>query len=92
MVSEAVDHALAAGDEERAVKLVENDGIDLVANSQMATLIGLVGKLPPAVVQSDPRLQLALAWANIVLHRIPAAEHALDPDGIRAEDVGPQRR
>ena len=77
LVSEAVDHALAAGDDERAVKLVENDGIDLVANSQMATLIGLVGKLPPAVVQSDPRLQLALAWANIVLHRIPAAEQAL---------------
>ena len=77
LVSEAVDHALAAGDDQRAVKLVENDGIYLVANSQMATLIGLVGKLPPAVVQSDPRLQLALAWANIVLHRIPAAEHAL---------------
>jgi tetratricopeptide (TPR) repeat protein len=49
-----------------------------VANSQMATLIGLVGKLPPAVVKSHPRLQLALAWANIVLHRIPAAEQALD--------------
>ena len=77
LVSEAVDHALAAGDDQRAVKLVESDGIYLVANSQMATLIGLVGKLPPAVVQSDPRLQLALAWANIVLHRIPAAEHAL---------------
>ena len=77
LVSEAVDHALAGGDEERAVKLVENHGIDLVANSQMATLIGLVGKLPPAVVKSDPRLQLALAWANIVLHRIPAAEQAL---------------
>ena len=29
-------------------------------------------------MQSDPRLQLALAWANIVLHRIPAADHALD--------------
>jgi ATP/maltotriose-dependent transcriptional regulator MalT len=77
MVSEAVDHALAAGDDERAVTLVENDGIGLVAKSQMATLIGLVGKLPPAVVRSDPRLQLALAWANIVLHRIPAAEQAL---------------
>lgn len=76
-VSEAVDHALAAGDDERAVQLVETDGIDLVANSQMATLIGLVGKLPAAVVKSDPRLQLALAWANIVLHRIPAAEQAL---------------
>jgi ATP/maltotriose-dependent transcriptional regulator MalT len=78
MVSEAVDHALAAGDDERAVKLVENDGIDLVAKSQMATLIGLVGKLPPAIVRSAPRLQLALAWANIVLHRIPAAEQALN--------------
>jgi ATP/maltotriose-dependent transcriptional regulator MalT len=78
MVSEAVDHALAAGDDERAVTLIENDGIDLVAKSQMATLIGLVGKLPPAVVRSDPRLQLALAWANIVLHRIPAAEQALE--------------
>jgi serine/threonine-protein kinase PknK len=77
MVSEAVDHALAAGDDQRAVQLVENDGIDLVANSQMATLIGLVGKLPAAVVKSDPRLQLALATANIVLHRIPAAEQAL---------------
>ena len=76
-VSEAVDHALAAGDDQRAVQLVENDGIHLVANSQMATLIGLMGKLPAAVVKSDPRLQLALAWANIVLHRIPAAEQAL---------------
>jgi len=87
-VSEAVDHALAAGDEHRAVQLVENDGIYLVANSQMATLIGLVGKLPPAVVQSDPRLQLALAWANIVLHRIPAAEQALDLMGSGLDDSG----
>jgi ATP/maltotriose-dependent transcriptional regulator MalT len=78
LVSEAVDHALAAGDDQRAVQLVANDGVDLVAKSQMATLIGLVGKLPPAVVQSDPRLQLALAWANIVLHRIPAADQALE--------------
>ena len=88
MVSEAVDHALTAGDDERAVKLVENDGIDLVANSQMATLIGLVGKLPSAVVKSDPRLQLALAWANIVLHRIPAAEQALALMESRLESSG----
>lgn len=77
LVSEAVDHALAAGDEQRAVTLVENDGITLVANSQMATLIGLAGKLPAAAVRSNPLLQLTLAWANIVLHRIPAAEQAL---------------
>ncbi|HEX2285802.1 MAG TPA: AAA family ATPase, partial [Mycobacterium sp.] len=77
LVSEAVDHALAAGDEQRAVQIVENDGIYLVKNSQMATLIGLMGKLPPTVVQSHPRLQLALAWASVILHRIPATEQAL---------------
>jgi len=77
LVSEAVDHALAAGDEKRAMEIVEKDGISLVANSQMGTLIALVGKLPAAAVPSRPRLQLALAWANIVLHRIPAAEQAL---------------
>jgi ATP/maltotriose-dependent transcriptional regulator MalT len=88
LVSEAVDHALAAGDDQRAVQLVETDGIHLVANSQMATLIGLVGKLPAAVVKSDPRLQLALAWANIVLHRIPAAEQALALMESRLESSG----
>jgi serine/threonine-protein kinase PknK len=77
LISEAVDHALAAGDEQRAVNLVEKDGLSFVANSQMSTLIGLAGKLPAAAVLSHPRLQLALAWANIVLHRIPAAERAL---------------
>jgi ATP/maltotriose-dependent transcriptional regulator MalT len=98
MVNEAVDHALAAGDDERAVTLVENHGIDLVAKSQMATLIGLVGKLPSAVVRSDPRLQLALAWANIVLHRIPAAEQALElmearmtKYGITEEEIADMR-
>jgi ATP/maltotriose-dependent transcriptional regulator MalT len=90
LVSEAVDHALAAGDDRRAVQLVENDGISLVANSQMATLIGLVSKLPVAVVKSDPRLQLALAWANIVLHRIPAAEEALAlmESGLESSGLG----
>ena len=92
MVSEAVDHALAAGDDQRAVQLVENDGIHLVANSQMATLIGLVGKLPAAVVHSDPRVQLALGWANIVLHRIPAAEQALTVMESRLGMVRPKRR
>jgi serine/threonine-protein kinase PknK len=98
MVSEAVDHALAAGDEKRAVSLVENDGIDLVANSQMATLIGLVGKLPAAAVQSHPRLQLALAWANIILHRIPVAERALalmestlEASGLSEEEIADVR-
>jgi serine/threonine-protein kinase PknK len=77
LVSEAVDHALAAGDEQRAVEIIENDGLYMFAHSQMSTLIGWVGKLPAAIVQTHPRLQLALAWANILLHRAEATREAL---------------
>ncbi|MFE3225047.1 protein kinase [Nocardia sp. NPDC059228] len=76
-VSEAVDHALLAGDEQRAVEIVERDGMSLLEYGQMASLIGLVNKLPPAVIESHPRLQLDLAWANILLHRAGPAERAL---------------
>jgi ATP/maltotriose-dependent transcriptional regulator MalT len=88
LVSEAVDHALAAGDEQRAVSIVESDGIYLVANSQMATLIGLVGKLPAVAVKSHPRLQLALAWASIILHRVPDTERALALMNSTLESAG----
>jgi ATP/maltotriose-dependent transcriptional regulator MalT len=97
-VSEAVDHALAAGDDQRAVALVESDGIELVATSQMATLIGLVGKLPAVAVRSHPRLQLALAWASIILHRVPDTERALarmdstlDSSGLSDDEIADMR-
>jgi len=73
LISDAVDHALAADDEERAIELVESDGTYLLEQSQMTTLLGLVGKLPPNLVEARPRLQLAVAWANILVHRpVPA--------------------
>ncbi|WP_068269376.1 serine/threonine-protein kinase [Aldersonia kunmingensis] len=76
MVGEAVDQALAAGDEEEAVRIVEDDGRALLEQFQMATLIGLIGKLP-ASAQTRPKIQLALAWATVMLHRPEGTKHAL---------------
>lgn len=87
-VSDAVDHALAAGDERRAVEIVENDGLYMFAHSQMSTLIGWVDKLPAAIVQTHPRLQLALAWANILLHRAEATRQALTLVESTVEESG----
>ena len=71
---EAVDHALAAGDRTRAVDLVEQDETNLLEQSKMTTLLGIVKKLPPSLVVSRARLQLIIAWANILLQRsVPAA-------------------
>lgn len=71
---EAVDHALAAGDLAGAVDLVEQDETNLLEQSKMTTLLGIVKKLPPPLVVSRARLQLIVAWANILLQRsVPAA-------------------
>ena len=71
---EAVDHALAAGDPARAVDLVEQDETNLLEQSKMTTLLGIVKKLPPPLVVSRARLQLVIAWANTLLqHSVPAA-------------------
>lgn len=64
MLSEAVDHALEAGEPGRAVELVEHDGMKLLEQGRMATLLGLLAKLPPQQVDQSPRLQLTIAWAN----------------------------
>jgi ATP/maltotriose-dependent transcriptional regulator MalT len=77
MLVEAVDHALAADDTRRAFELVESDGLTLLENSQHATLLGLVDKLPAAVVASSPRLQMALAWLHALLHHTDRARAAL---------------
>lgn len=77
-MSEAVDHALAAGETANAVDLVERlETRALINQSRMTTFLGLIEKLPPPLVVSRPLLQLASAWANILLHRSEATEAAL---------------
>jgi LuxR family maltose regulon positive regulatory protein/serine/threonine-protein kinase PknK len=77
-LNEAVTHALAAGNDAGAIDLVERKAMDLVELSQMATLIRLVNKLPPALLPERPYLQRAIAWANCLLQRADEAQTALD--------------
>ncbi|MBJ8340082.1 protein kinase [Antrihabitans sp. YC3-6] len=75
---EAVDHAIAAADLKRALELVETSGMELIDGSRLATLLGLVAKLPTPQVVSRSKLMLAVAKANVSLHRSTAARSALD--------------
>lgn len=101
-VDEAVTHALAAGDTERAVDMVANAAMWLVQHSAMSTLRVLVLRLPPDRLRSRPALQLAIAWAHCLTHRpqqarevvaslvtelTPAAEANADTAGSPAEGV-----
>lgn len=76
--SDAVDHALAAGDVDLAVEIVESRAMWLVEHSSMATLLALLGKIPADHVAGQARLQMAVAWANTLLHQAGAAQSALD--------------
>ena len=77
-LSDAVDHALASGDTAHAVDLVEQDETNLLEQSRMTTLLGIVAKLPAQLVVSRARLQLVVAWAHILLQHTTSAFAALN--------------
>lgn len=78
LLREAVDHAIASGDAERAVELIELFGVDLIRQAKVSTFRGLMSKLPPQVGAHRPRLQLAVGWASAALQQPVAAHAALD--------------
>ncbi|MEK6442092.1 hypothetical protein [Pseudonocardia sp. T1-2H] len=78
LVSEAVDHALAGGDVERATDLVEQHAMPLVEHSRMVSLLGLLGRLPATAADDRPALLMAVSWANCLLQRPEAAQSSLD--------------
>ena len=77
-LNEAVNHALAADDATLAVDLLERGYPRLLEASKMTTLLEIAKKLPPPLVAARARLQLAIAWSNILLQRRPPADAALN--------------
>ena len=75
---EAVRHALAAGDVDRAIELVERDAMWLVQHSLMATLLRLINRLPQDRIANRCELQFAIAWANCLTHHSSEAQKALE--------------
>ncbi|MGI5128217.1 protein kinase domain-containing protein [Pseudonocardia sp. CA-107938] len=94
MLNEAVDHALAAGDRERAIELVELDETDLLERGEMTTLLGIIAKLPQRLVETRSRIQLVAAWANALLQRPAPTRTALTRFHAaldRSDLTGPER-
>ena len=74
LVTEAIHHALAAQDWERAVRLIEASGMAVVLGKQVQTMLGWIDEIPEALVRERPVLctihAIALAYSN----RLDAAE------------------
>ncbi|WP_374653645.1 LuxR C-terminal-related transcriptional regulator [Dongia sp.] len=75
--SEAVSHALAAGDADRAAALVEDCAMPLIMASHLNTVRAWLGRLPAELIARRPHLQLAEVWIQFHMSRPQEAARTL---------------
>ncbi|GAB4201185.1 MAG: LuxR C-terminal-related transcriptional regulator [Roseiflexaceae bacterium] len=75
--SEAVEHALAAGDWEMAAPLIAQTGREMLLRSELTTLRHWLDALPPAQLRAHPRLCLMDGWFLVLSGLIDQAEQLL---------------
>jgi LuxR family maltose regulon positive regulatory protein len=94
MIEEAIRHALAAGEPERAARLIEEDLHPLLdREDDPGRLEAWIRLIPPDLANHDPALLLARAWLARLRNRmnelpelLRACESSLDKDTLR-DDV-----
>jgi LuxR family maltose regulon positive regulatory protein len=74
MLTEAIGHAVAAGDEARAAVFVENNALELIAQCQLLYVRQLLALLPKQLIDRRIRLQLVVLWLAV---------HSSQPDVAR---------
>ena len=77
LTSEAVSHALAAGDADRAASLVEDCAMPLIMASHLNTVRAWLGRLPADLIARRPHLQLAEVWIQFHMSRPQEAARTL---------------
>ncbi len=71
--TEAIDHALAAGDFEQAANLIEKSADSFLMRSEVATFLGWANRLPKELIYARPDLMLSYTWV-LLLTDAPQAE------------------
>lgn len=75
--SEAVTHALAAGDADRAAALVEDCAMPLIMQSHLTMVRQWLNLLPADLIARRPRLQLTQVWIQFHMSRPQEAARTL---------------
>jgi LuxR family maltose regulon positive regulatory protein len=71
--TEAVQHAIAAGDLVRALSWIENAAMPLVKRGDLFTLLGWQRLFPAVLMRSQPGVRLAIAWGMALAVRYDEA-------------------
>ena len=91
-VSSAIEHALSAGDHERAARLMERGIGHTWYRGEVATLLGWLGRLREAAMRDRPLLMVWYAAALLLTGRPEGAEVLLDEaeGNVCPQDGDPQ--
>ncbi len=84
LTADAIQHALAAPDWERAAKLIAQAADGLLKRGELVTLIGWFQDIPDELIRSQPVLGMAYVWALMLLGRLDEAEELL----LLFEEIG----
>jgi serine/threonine-protein kinase PknK len=87
--TEAVDHALAVGERQLAVDIVVDHAMPLFEESKLIVVLALLDKLPSGLVVTEPQLQIASGWANLLLQRQVQAEQSVRQLRLLMSGSGP---
>jgi LuxR family maltose regulon positive regulatory protein len=77
LTEDAVDHALAARDFERAAQLIEGQVDATWKRGEHAKILGWLNALPKEQLSSRPHLSIFQAWVQLEDGRVRAAERSL---------------
>jgi LuxR family maltose regulon positive regulatory protein len=75
--SEAIQHALMAGDSALAARLIEPLARSMRLRGEMLTLMGWLSALPADAIRARPHLAVIYAWGLATTTQTSAAEHWL---------------
>lgn len=77
LMADAIRHALAAKEFERAASLVERAWPEMRRSRQESTFLGWLGALPDGVIRVRPVLSVGYAWALLTIGELEAAHRRL---------------
>ena len=88
LLPEAIHHALAASDWERAAELIQDDCVMLLRRGELSTLLGWLKALPDKVIYVRPELCRDYGWALTLTGQLGEADAYLRQAEAIAQDNG----
>jgi LuxR family maltose regulon positive regulatory protein len=89
-LEEAMIHAMAARDFERAASMIDENLVSMLSRSEAPVLLGWIEKLPDQIVRGRPRLDIYRAYALALSGRPEEADPLLEDVEKRIDPDAPQ--